>query len=75
MKFYAISILSLLTTTKAFSPVNIISVKQQSTELSMAMDSAMVERLNGIKRSYQALTERLGDLLIFSSSPKILAPR
>ncbi len=27
----------------------------------MAMDDAMLERLNGIYRSYQALTERLGD--------------
>ena len=25
------------------------------------MDDAMLERLNGIYRSYQALTERLGD--------------
>lgn len=72
MKFYAISILSLLTTTKAFSPVNIISVKQQSTELSMAMDSAMVERLNGIKRSYQALTERLGDPDVIADSKLLM---
>lgn len=27
----------------------------------MAIDDIMLDRLNGIKRSYQALTERLGD--------------
>ncbi len=34
----------------------------------MAMDDAMIERLNGIRRSYQALTERLGDPDVISDS-------
>jgi len=32
-----------------------------TTALSMALDKAMIGRLDGIRRSYQALTERLGD--------------
>lgn len=32
-----------------------------TTALQMAMDESMANRLTGIKRSYQALTERLGD--------------
>jgi len=39
-----------------------------STKLSMAMDDAMLNRLEGIKRSYQALTERLGDPDVISDS-------
>lgn len=34
----------------------------------MAMDEGMRERLNGIRRSYQALTERLGDPDVISDS-------
>lgn len=46
----------------AFSPILVEQrAKAPSTELRMAMDDAMLNRLNGIKRSYEALTERLGD--------------
>ena len=38
----------------------------------MAMDDAMVERLNGIKRSYQALTERLGDPDVIADSKMLM---
>lgn len=38
------------------------------TSLSMAMDDAMINRLEGIKRSYQALTERLADPDVISDS-------
>ena len=34
----------------------------------MAMDDAMINRLEGIKRSYQALTERLADPDVISDS-------
>lgn len=70
--------LSLFTATKAFSPMNTISVvkthrqQEQSTELSMVMDSAMIERLNGIRRSYQALTERLGDPDVIADSKLLM---
>ncbi|CAB9526459.1 Peptide chain release factor 1 [Seminavis robusta] len=36
--------------------------------LYMVLDNAMNDRLNGIKRSYQALTERLGDPDVIASS-------
>ena len=38
----------------------------------MAMDDAMMERLNGIKRSYQALTERLGDPDVIADSKLLM---
>ncbi len=34
----------------------------------MVMDEAMMNRLDGIKRSYQALTERLGDPDVIADS-------
>lgn len=40
--------------------------------LLMAMDDAMMERLNGIKRSYQALTERLGDPDVIADSKLLM---
>jgi len=39
-----------------------------STSLSMAMDEAMINRLQGIKRSYLSLTERLGDPDVIADS-------
>ena len=39
-----------------------------STCLSMALDDAMKNRLEGIRRSYQALTERLGDPDVIANS-------
>jgi peptide chain release factor 1 len=44
------------TSTRAFR-----SSTSSSTALRMTLDSAMISRLEGIRRSYQALTERLGD--------------
>ena len=40
--------------------------------LLMAMDDATMERLNGIKRSYQALTERLGDPDVIGDSQLLM---
>ena len=40
--------------------------------LMMAMDDAMIERLTGIKRSYQALTERLGDPDVIADSKLLM---
>lgn len=40
----------------------------RSTELHMAMDDAMINRLDGIRRSYQALTERLADPDVIADS-------
>lgn len=60
MKFYsAFSGLLLLEMVRGFSlhPHSASSL----TALSMALDDGMVSRLDGIRRSYQALTERLGD--------------
>jgi peptide chain release factor 1 len=36
-------------------------IRQSLTSLSMVLDEQMMSRLDGIRRSYQALTERLGD--------------
>ena len=38
------------------------------SDLMMVMDEAMVNRLDGIRRSYQALTERLGDPDVIADS-------
>eukprot|EP00986_Skeletonema_menzelii_P013927 scaffold8631_cov145-Skeletonema_menzelii.AAC.2 len=42
--------------------------RQSSTSLPMALDDAMKSRLDGIRRSFQALTERLGDPDVISDS-------
>ncbi len=39
-----------------------------SSSLSMALDDAMMARLDGIRRSYRALTERLGDPDVIADS-------
>lgn len=41
---------------------------RMALELPMALDSAMESRLDGIRRSYQALTERLGDPDVIADS-------
>lgn len=46
----------------------IIIARQTSTSLSMALDDAMKSRLDGIRRSFQALTERLGDPDVIADS-------
>ena len=38
----------------------------------MALDDAMLERLNGINRSYQAMTERLGDPDVIADSQLLM---
>ena len=42
--------------------------RSRSTERHMAMDDAMINRLDGIRRSYQALTERLADPDVIADS-------
>jgi peptide chain release factor 1 len=49
------------------APQNAIT-RQTSTSLPMALDDAMKSRLDGIRRSFQALTERLGDPDVISDS-------
>ena len=53
----------------AFTPLG-FAVRQHG--LMMAMDDAMIERLGGIKRSYQALTERLGDPDVIADSKLLM---
>lgn len=50
------------------APQNAIIARQTSTSLSMALDDAMKSRLDGIRRSFQALTERLGDPDVIADS-------
>ena len=50
------------------APQNAIITRQTSTSLPMALDDAMKSRLDGIRRSFQALTERLGDPDVISDS-------
>jgi hypothetical protein len=70
------ALIYLLTTRgiNAFSPVrstpSINSIPQ--SKLSMAMDEAMIERLNGITRSYDTLTERLGDPDVIADSKLLM---
>jgi peptide chain release factor 1 len=51
----------------SFAPAVIIA-RQTSTSLSMALEDAMKSRLDGIRRSFQALTERLGDPDVIADS-------
>merc|ERR1719401_2606464 len=52
----------------AFAPFRQPAVGRPPSSLSMALDYAMKARLDGIRRSYQALTERLGDPDVISDS-------
>ena len=67
LSFVLVSCMALSQTIAAFVPANVrmpyisnnvIPYKENGINL---MDDAMMERLNGITRSYDALTERLGD--------------
>ncbi len=49
------------------APQNVIH-RELKTSLPMALDDAMKSRLEGIRRSFQALTERLGDPDVISDS-------
>ena len=44
----------------------------KTSSLFMAIDSSMMERLHGIKRSYQALTERLADPDVIADSSLLM---
>lgn len=61
----------LLAQTAAFvqngSP-SFLLTRSTSSSLSMALDDSMMERLEGIRRSYQALTERLADPDVIADS-------
>jgi len=48
------------------------NARSSKTTLSMAMDDAMRNRLDGITRSYQALTERLGDPDVLADSKLLM---
>mmetsp|Transcript_30736 Transcript_30736/g.45195 ORF Transcript_30736/g.45195 Transcript_30736/m.45195 type:complete len:406 (-) Transcript_30736:282-1499(-) len=53
----------------SFAPAPQNSITRQTlTSLPMALDDAMKSRLEGIRRSFQALTERLGDPDVISDS-------
>ncbi len=66
MRFFYTTLFLWFDLSSAFTPscrptqLDLATTRQQNG-LMMAIDDAMVERLTGIKRSYQALTERLGD--------------
>ena len=75
MKYYAPALSLLLSmvcmegaVSFAPAPQNAIIARQTSTSLSMALDDAMKSRLDGIRRSFQALTERLGDPDVIADS-------
>ena len=74
MVLKSIFVLALLATTKAFSPTRQHSISHHvpHSKLCMAMDDAMIERLSGIRRSYQALTERLGDPDVIADSKLLM---
>jgi peptide chain release factor 1 len=46
---------------QAFQIPRLATMPSPSTFLTMALDDSMLGRLDGIRRSHQALTERLGD--------------
>eukprot|EP01082_Thalassiosira_pseudonana_P003562 g3062.t1 g3062 contig12:1342168-1343605(-) len=48
--------------------VALVPTHKTSTSLSMVLDSAMKSRLDGIRRSFQALTERLADPDVIADS-------
>lgn len=58
LRSIALIVLLLATCSHAFAPR---FSRPQHLTLNMALDEQMEKRLDGIRRSYQALTERLGD--------------
>ena len=69
MKFLEATILLLATSLSgAFVVPSAPMVGRISVSLNMAIDDAMAERLNGIRRSYNALTERLADPDVINDS-------
>ena len=79
MKFYsALSAFLLVNVCEAFSVPSQSAALSSSSALSMALDEGMIGRLDGIRRSYQALTERLGDPDVLEDSKllqKIMSDR
>lgn len=63
-----LSILAPLLHAWSSSPIALRCKRSKPTSLAMAMDQPMVDRLTGIKRSYNALTERLGDPDVIANS-------
>ena len=61
-------LLNMLQATTAFVPTTASIGGRGSSSLRMAIDDSMMERLNGIRRSYQALTERLADPDVINDS-------
>jgi hypothetical protein len=59
-------LLTALCGTSAFAPSH--PALPRPTSLSMTLDNAMKSRLEGIRRSYQALTERLADPDVIADS-------
>lgn len=48
-----------------------VPISVSSTSLSLSLDASMLGRLDGIRRSYQALTERLGDPDVLADSKRL----
>jgi len=63
-----LSVLSSLLHAWSPTPIAIRWKTSQPTSLAMVMDQPMIERLSGIKRSYNALTERLADPDVIANS-------
>lgn len=76
----ALSLFSTLTgRLSAFAPVPLTQhsnpTASSATSLLMAMDDSMRGRLDNIKRSYQALTERLADPDVIADSNLLMKVR
>jgi peptide chain release factor 1 len=56
-----VAFLALYGGAQAFQMPRVASKTPPASRLAMAIDDSMISRLDGIRRSYQALTERLGD--------------
>jgi peptide chain release factor 1 len=63
----ALIVLLVATCSHAFAP-RLFSCRPQQLSLKMAIDEQMEARLDGIRRSYKALTERLGDPDVIGNS-------
>ena len=75
MNLYITALLTFCTSIWGFSPIQPQPhrhIDLPGSKLSMAMDDAMIARLDGIKRSYQALTERLGDPDVIADSKLLM---
>lgn len=68
MKYTPAVLLAALCSTSAFTLSRPTPSRLQTTCLPMALDDAMKSRLDGISRSYKALTERLADPDVIADS-------